>query len=548
MSERVVLYSTLVTSERSRLPTQCKNSMLRRSPVKRDPYTTTALPRSSGLSNLGQSAGSYSRSASCTNTRSPVTCSRPLRTAAPFPRFSSWVTTRTVLSASWVSTSLVPSVLPSSTNTISRSTGNSTARMRRTISTTVLRSSNTGTITESFPYSALLDPASDPCSKPRSGLATVPPVPVEGVGETLAKADRRTPVEDLLGERDIRSSLPGIVVGQWLEHQLRAASDDLVHELGELVHRELLGVSDVHGPDVLGVEQREQPAYLVVDVAERSGLGAGPVDGDRVAAHRLREEVRHDPAVPGPQPRSVRVEDARNLGVEPMQAVIGHGEGFRVALGLVVHRTGPDAVDVAPVGLRLRVHERVAVDLAGGRKKKPGVMLVREIERVACADRTDLERGDGMSEVLRRAGGTGEVQHEVDGLGSNDVIDDIGDAIDHVTFDEHEAGISLEVREILAVPRQQIIDRNHCEIARTQSAAEVRTEEAGAAGNHRARHQRPTPWYANPRRLIAAGSSRLRASTSARGEVIVSATRAKSSHRNSSHSVRSARSDAPATA
>ncbi len=70
--------------------------------------------------------------------------------AAPFPRFASCVMTRTVLSASWRNTSRVPSVLPSSTTTISSSTGRSTMRMRRTISTTVLRSSNTGTITESL--------------------------------------------------------------------------------------------------------------------------------------------------------------------------------------------------------------------------------------------------------------------------------------------------------------------------------------------------------------------------------------------------------------
>ena len=89
--------------------------MLRRSPVNREPYTTRALPRSTGASSFGQSSGSYSRSASWMSTRSPVTCARPVRIAAPLPRLRSWVTTRTVLSASWRSTSRVPSVLPSST-------------------------------------------------------------------------------------------------------------------------------------------------------------------------------------------------------------------------------------------------------------------------------------------------------------------------------------------------------------------------------------------------------------------------------------------------
>ena len=84
--------------------------------------------------------------------RSPVLWANPVRTAAPFPRFVGWVTTRTVLSFSWRSTSVVPSLLPSSTTMISRSrpSGSSTARIRRKISATVLRSFSTGTITETF--------------------------------------------------------------------------------------------------------------------------------------------------------------------------------------------------------------------------------------------------------------------------------------------------------------------------------------------------------------------------------------------------------------
>jgi hypothetical protein len=55
-----------------------------------------------------------------------------------------------VLSSSCGSSARVPSVLPSSTSTTSRSSGSSTLRIRRTISGSVLRSLNTGTITESF--------------------------------------------------------------------------------------------------------------------------------------------------------------------------------------------------------------------------------------------------------------------------------------------------------------------------------------------------------------------------------------------------------------
>src|SRR3546814_18720577 len=47
-------------------------------------------------------------------------------------------------------------------------------------------------------------------------------------------------------------------------------------------------------------------------------------------------------------------------------AVVRHRHGLGVALGLVVDAPGPDRVHVAPVRLRLRVHQRVAVHLARG--------------------------------------------------------------------------------------------------------------------------------------------------------------------------------------
>ena len=79
----------------------------------------------------------------------PRAVSIPVRTAAPLPRLTLWVTTRTVESCNAESTLPVPSVDPSSTTTTSSCIGNSTARMRRRISAMVLRSLNTGTMTDS---------------------------------------------------------------------------------------------------------------------------------------------------------------------------------------------------------------------------------------------------------------------------------------------------------------------------------------------------------------------------------------------------------------
>ena len=73
--------------------------------------------------------------------------------AAPLPMFRGWLITRTVESPMAASTLSVPSEEPSSTTTTSTSMGSSTALIRRITSPTVVRSLNTGTITDSSEYS-----------------------------------------------------------------------------------------------------------------------------------------------------------------------------------------------------------------------------------------------------------------------------------------------------------------------------------------------------------------------------------------------------------
>ena len=60
--------------------------------------------------------------------------------------------------------------------------------------------------------------------------------------------------------------------------------------------------------------------------------------------------------------------------------MVRHRDRFGVALRLVVHRAWADAVDVAEVRLGLRVHQRVAVDLAGGNAQEACTVVAREVE------------------------------------------------------------------------------------------------------------------------------------------------------------------------
>ncbi len=76
-----------------------------------------------GRISLGYSSGSYSRSASCTMTSSPVAAAKPVRSAAPLPWLRSWYSTVTLAgNAVRCRSSRVPSVEQSSTSTMSLST------------------------------------------------------------------------------------------------------------------------------------------------------------------------------------------------------------------------------------------------------------------------------------------------------------------------------------------------------------------------------------------------------------------------------------------
>ncbi len=68
-------------------------------------------------------------------------------------------------------------------------------------------------------------------------------------------------------------------------------------------------------------------------------------------------------------------------------------------------------------------------------------------------------------------------------------------------LDEREAGASEEVLDVGDRPRHQVVDGDDLVASVEQPLAQVRAEEAGAAGDDDAtaalaghRHQRPMPW------------------------------------------------------
>src|SRR5439155_13089249 len=251
----------------------------------------------------------------------------------------------------------------------------------------------------------------------------------------------------------------------------------------------------------------------------------------------LNDEVGHDPAVIGPHPGSERIEDANDADVDAVVAVVRHRHRLGEPLGLVVHAAWSDRVDVTPVVLGLRVDLRVDVHLAGGRQQEAGTLGLGQAERLVGSEASDLQRLDRVLQVVDRGGRTGEVEHRVDRPGDMDVVGD-------VVVDEREPGSAHEVLDVVEVAGDEVVDRDDLVATIEQRTGEMGPEEAGTTCHDDSHRQRPTPSYVKPPPRSATGSSRFRASTT-RGASSASATLAKSTVRNSSHSVSTTTAAAP---
>src|SRR5947209_2703161 len=79
------------------------------------------------------------------------------------------------------------------------------------------------------------------------------------------------------------------------------------------------------------------------------------------------------------------------------------------ALAFIVAGPRPDGIDLAAVGLRLRMHFWIAVDLAGRRLEDLHTQPLGQAEHVDGADHAGLRRLDGIVLVVDRRRRTGEI-------------------------------------------------------------------------------------------------------------------------------------------
>ncbi len=102
-------------------------------------------------------------------------------------------------------------------------------------------------------------------------------------------------------------------------------------------------------------------------------------------------ETRHDPPVIQSHSRPIGVENTNNACIHTFRAKISHDERLGKTFGLIVHRAQADRIHMTPVGLRLRMFERITVDLGSGGEKVTGLVNPGKVKRVESAERTGFQ-------------------------------------------------------------------------------------------------------------------------------------------------------------
>ncbi len=205
-------------------------------------------------------------------------------------------------------------------------------------------------------------------ASPRESGAEV----VERLAQAVRHGDARLPAQLAPRARDVGLADRGSSTGSGAVTIGDGLAGQVADRLGHPQHRPLLGVAEVHRLVQLGAQQATQARRRGRSTKqnERVWLPVA-VHRERLPAQRLEQEVRDRAAVVEPHARAERVEDPRDLRVDAVHPVVGHRHRLGEALGLVVDAARADRIHVAPVALRLRMHERIAVHLGGRGQEEP---------------------------------------------------------------------------------------------------------------------------------------------------------------------------------
>src|ERR1700712_4044639 len=172
----------------------------------------------------------------------------------------------------------------------------------------------------------------------------------------------------------------------------------------DLLNREFLGISQIARTRHVrrALHQQLQPTHQVLDETEAASLPPGAVNRDRSTSQGLHDEIGDDTSVVLQHSRTVGVEDAGDLDLNAMSAVVVEEESFGSPFALIITGARTDRIDAAGITLRLRVNFRISVNLAGRGLQYPARLLLGQFQYIESADHARLHGANGGPVIVAR--------------------------------------------------------------------------------------------------------------------------------------------------
>src|SRR5690349_9986882 len=206
--------------------------------------------------------------------------------------------------------------------------------------------------------------------------------------QPLFQGDSRLPSQQAAGAGNVWTAHLGVVGRQGMEtyrartpcHFGNDSSDGndflfpRIAEINRIMNSPVFCWCACHSGISASQQEAHQAVDKITDVAETPCLASVAVNGQFLPLQGLNDKIGNDPAIAGTHPGAVGVKYSCDPSVQAVAPVVGHRQGLRSSLGLVIHAPGTDRIYMAPVAFGLRAHFRVAVHFGSAGEQKARIL------------------------------------------------------------------------------------------------------------------------------------------------------------------------------
>ena len=235
-----------------------------------------------------------------------------------------------------------------------------------------------------------------------------------------------------------------------------------------------MGITQVDGPDGIAIHQADQAIDQIVDITKETALAAVPIEGDRLTAQGLHDEITHHTAIVGQHAWTVGVEDASDADLAAVHALVIEAKGFSDAFALVVTGANADRIHTSAITLGLGMHVWIAIDLTGGGEQQAGLYAAGQAQHVVRAKETGFGGFDRTGLVVNWRSRAGEV---------TDAIDFELDRFGDVVADELKAGVIPPLAHVGLAAGEGVVETKHLLTGLHQSIDQMGTKKTSTAGD-----------------------------------------------------------------